>query len=67
MGCQRDQECFGPRNMLVGMRNKEIAHAEGQNRTNAFVCLGEIACKSSQQLLHAIRKVPLDATFNSTR
>lgn len=50
--------------MLVGRRNKEIAHPEGQNRTNAFARWGEIAQKSSLQLLHAIRKVPLDAAFN---
>lgn len=63
MGCQWDQKCFGSRNALFGRRNKEIAHPEGQNRTSGFVCWGETTWKSSQQLLHAIRKVLLDATL----
>lgn len=52
--------------MLVGRKNKEIAHPEGQKRTNAFVRLGEVAQNLCQQLLRAIRKMPLDVTFNSS-
>jgi len=65
MGCQQDQECFESRNVLVGRKNKERAHPEGQKRADAFVHSGEMAQNSCQQLLHAIRKMLLDVPFNN--
>lgn len=63
MWCQQDQECFESRNVLVGRKNKERAHPEGQKRADAFVLSGEMAQNSVPTVFACSQKDAVGCSF----